>query len=114
MHVLETKRHMYFISKDQFFFVPYALFLSVMAEANQTHNILVLETCKVKKLHLKLLMVKVRLGMKQLNGNRLTSFVYTLFNIAHAPFSNLVGVYVTVQRENCTPSVTVPKSYMYT
>jgi hypothetical protein len=46
-----------------------------------------LETCKIETLHLRLLMVKSRLVMKQLNSHRFTRFVYALFN---ASFSNFV------------------------
>jgi hypothetical protein len=51
-----------------------------MAIPDQAHNIMVLETHKVIKLEIKLLIIKIRHVIEQLDGNGFPIFLHSLFN----------------------------------
>lgn len=89
VHIFKAKRHMCHVSKNHFPIVQYEFALSFVAKPNKTHNVLVLETCKVPELLLKLLIVKSRHGTKQLHRDRFTIFMHTLLNIQHGVIINM-------------------------
>jgi hypothetical protein len=83
MHILEAQCPPSFFSKNESSVIFNTGFLSFMAIANKSHNIPVLEACKVPELIDKFLLVSSWHVIKQLDSNLLPILMHSLFGISH-------------------------------